>query len=441
MSSKIKSLTMLLTLLFLNTANSREAQPIWQSNKESWSTYQSRHCKWEQGVPCKKVPKDQGKIPPKSAEEIALEVSTGVLTMGPTPQPRGFKVGIGKPGSSGTRPGISTTRPRVEVSKPSPRINPNSERTPLLPPSPKPKSKVSGRLQRVNGKIGYLLGDTDPPILDAGPSAKRIKLENFNTNGNSTESESTINADTRLINRTESIDADDIEDIIDEIKSLYDEKTLENNELDISEEIENYNSSSACEKVSFREYYALRNYKENGYLEINKAMRTGEISNEVKIEIAEVYSALNQNSDISISLRDNGEIISERASTVSKLYRGEVRNRDEFFSQVVAESVIEIDSFFSTTSDEEVIVEFNTDDLTDEQINVIYTIKYQHGRTNSTDITRILGDTEEERVFLPKSRFLIVSVKKSDDGESVKVRMFAISPENTSSALYTPAAS
>ncbi|WP_128821829.1 hypothetical protein [Yersinia entomophaga] len=83
--------TLLFTTLALNISHGREAQPRWQSNKESWSNFQSRHCKWERGVPCKTVPKDQGKAPPKTDEEIAFEISLGVLSMGPTPQPEGLK--------------------------------------------------------------------------------------------------------------------------------------------------------------------------------------------------------------------------------------------------------------------------------------------------------------------------------------------------------------
>ena len=426
----------ILITLFINQSEAREIQPKWQSNKEDWPTFQARHCRWERGIPCKTIPEDQGKPPPRSAEENAIEIASGML-MGPIQKPRGFKV------TWGAKPGIkAAVRPRINItSKPSPRLSTHSERVPLLPPSPKPKPKALGRLQRVNGKVGYLLGDTDPPILGEEPKAKRIRLEDFNTSRSSTESELNTSTDTRVINRTESINNSDIEDAIDEIKNIYEDKTFENSELDIREEIENYNYSSACEKVSFREYYALRHYKESGYLEINKALRTGEISSDVKIEIDEVYSALNRNSDINIALRDNGEIISEEQSTVSQLYRGEVRDRDDFFSKIVANSIIEIDSFFSTTSDEEIITEFNTEELDDDQINVTYTIKYQHGRTNSTDLTKILGDSENERVFLPKSRFLIVRVEISADGKSVEVKMFAISPENTYSTLYTPAAS
>ncbi|WP_145574746.1 hypothetical protein [Yersinia alsatica] len=423
-----------LTILIINDIDARPIEPKRRVGQD-WKEFQHQHCKWRVGHECKKVPENEGKLPPRTSEEIALEVGTGILTMGPTPQPKGFKVGIG------AKPAV---KPQIGAPKPSLRFSTTSERSPLLPPSPKPKPKVSGKLQRVNGKVGYLLGDTDPPTLGQEPQAKRIKLEDFNTGRSSTESELNTSTDIRVINRTESINNSDIEDAIDEIKNTYEDKTFENSELDIREEIENYNSSSACEKVSFREYYALRNYKESGYLEINKALRTGEISSDLKIEIDEVYNALNKNSDINIALRENGEIISEEESTVSQLYRGEVRNRDEFFAQIVANSVIEIDSFFSTTSDEEVIVEFNTDSLSDEQINVTYTIKYQQGRTNSTDLTKILDDTENERVFLPKSRFLIVRVEKSADGKSVEVKMFAISPENTSSTsstLYTPAAS
>lgn len=440
MSSIIKLLTMLLTLLFFNTANSREAQPIWQSNKESWSTYQSRHCKWEQGVPCKNVPKDQGKTPPKSAEEIALEVGTGILTMGPTPQPRGFKVGIG------AKSGISGAKPRVAVSKPSPRVSTSSERAPLLPPSPKPKPKpkpkVSGRLQRINGKVGILLGDSNPPTLGGEPSAKRVKLDLLdNHSSSSTEAydvEGDIAIEKNKIDRIKTIKQDEVASIKEEIESIYSKRTLDNSELDIDDEIQRYNSTSAHEKINFREYFAIRNYQEGRFVEINNAMRNGSASDDLEVETSEFYTALDNHSDINISLREDGHIISEEESSIAEVYRGEVRERAEFLSAVVPEESIQIDSFFSTTADEDLIAQFNSDDLADGQINVRYTIKYYIGRTNSTDLGEILDDAIDERIFLPKSRFLVIDVEESAEDSTFMVNMLTLADEPPPSSPFQP---
>lgn len=86
----------ILTFISIKTSHSREAEPKHHFNKESFSQYQARHCKWETGYTCKDVPKDQGMPPPRTSEEIALEVGLGLLAGGPTPQPKGFKFSIGK---------------------------------------------------------------------------------------------------------------------------------------------------------------------------------------------------------------------------------------------------------------------------------------------------------------------------------------------------------
>lgn len=427
MNSEVKSLTILCTLLLTNTGYSREVKPVWQSNKESWSTYQSRHCKWEQGIPCRHVPQDQGKTPPQSAEDVALEVGIGVLTMGPTPQPRGFKVGIG------SKPIMRGVKPRIVVSQPPPRININTERMPLLSPSPKPKPQISGRLQRINGKIGVLMGDSNPPILGE-PSTKRVKLELLQSQNSSHSTEvydieGEIALEKNKIDRLKLIKQDEVANIKEEIESIYSKQTLDNSELDIDDEIRRYNSTSVHERISFREYFAVRNYQEGRFVAINNALRSGNISDELDIELSEVYTALDNHSDINISLREDGYIPAEEDTIIAEVYRGEVRDRNEFLSAVVPEETIQIDSFFSTTEDEDTIIQFNSDDLDDGQVNVKYTIKYYIGRSNSTDISELLDEPDEERIFLPKSRFLVTDVEESADGSTFAVSLLAITDE------------
>ena len=78
-------------------------------------------------------------------------------------------------------------------------------------------------------------------------------------------------------------------------------------------------------------------------------MRNGSASDDLEVETSEFYTALDNHSDINISLREDGHIISEEESSIAEVYRGEVRERAEFLSAVVPEESIQIDSFFSTT--------------------------------------------------------------------------------------------
>ncbi|RXA96716.1 hypothetical protein [Yersinia sp. 2105 StPb PI] len=423
-----------LTVFVMNDIHARPMEPKRRIG-QNWTEFQHQHCQWRTGYACKTVPEDEGKLPPKTGEEIAVEVSLGILSGGPTPQPKGFKVGIGaKPGTSGSpRPGPTRiTNPRMTAPKPRPRTS--TERTPLLPTtSPKPNPKTSGRLQRVNGKIGFLLGDTKPPTINEGASTSRVKVELSDNSSNSSLDMYDVKGhdpiEKNKIDRIKLIKPRDFAKIKEEMENIYGKERLDEGELDIEKEIELYNTSYAHENISFREYFAIRNFQEEGFVAINHALRTGEAGDELDVEIAETYTALDNNSDINISLREDGYIPSEDESVVDEVYRGEVRDRAEFLAQVIPEEIIEIDSFLSTTADEDSIAHFNSSDLNDGQVNVRYTIRFFLGRTNSTEIGDLLDEPGEERIFLPKSRFLITELEESADSSTFRVSMLAITDE------------
>ncbi|MDA5543109.1 hypothetical protein PGS62_03990 [Yersinia rochesterensis] len=422
-------LIIIYTVISIKIVHSRLVEPKYQSNKESFSQYQARHCQWESRHSCKTVPEDQGKSPLKTGGEVALEIGLGILSGGPTPQPKGFKFRV---------PGVKLTAAKISPPKVprTPSIQGSGENIPLLTGSHKPKT--SGMLERVNGKVGYLLGDTRPPTLGDEPIGAESSGSSspwlINTDLPFTEEEIALGeeigaaaaTELHIITRVESIDESNFDMVKEEIESIYSKKTLDRNQLDIEEEINSYNRIPLNDEVSFREYYALRNYKEIGYVGMNKAMRTGDVTPDVEIEINEFYRTLDKFSDINIAAREQGHIATDENSTISQVFRGEIRNRAEFLAKIKPGKKIEVDAFFSTTSNEKVIMDFNSNDLSGDDANIRYTIKYQHGRTNSTNISRILNELEEERIFLPRSRFYIVEVIEEDDGETIEVRMFAI---------------
>ncbi|EEP94428.1 Acetyl-CoA acetyltransferase [Yersinia aldovae ATCC 35236] len=82
------------------------------------------------------MPEDEGKLPARTDEEIALEVGLGILSGGPTPQPRGFKFSIGKLPIKPTTKALSPTRIST-----APKLSANTEKTALLSVSSKPKAK------------------------------------------------------------------------------------------------------------------------------------------------------------------------------------------------------------------------------------------------------------------------------------------------------------
>ncbi|OWF88607.1 hypothetical protein B4914_06535 [Yersinia entomophaga] len=235
--------------------------------------------------------------------------------------------------------------------------------------------------------------------------------------------------DKNRIDQMAPITPNDTSTIKEELEVIYGKTKLDECNLNIDDEIQRYNSNFSHEKINFREYFAIRNFQEDRFVAINNALRNGTTNDGLETEITEVYTALDNHSDINVSLRESGYIISEEESSVSEVYRGEVRDRAEFLSKVIPEETIQIDTFLSTTADEELIDQFNSQELEEGKINVRYTIKYFLERTNSTDISELLDEPGEERIFLPKSRFLVTNIEESADGSSFKVDMLALTDE------------
>ncbi|WP_145509596.1 ADP-ribosyltransferase [Yersinia rochesterensis] len=423
-------LILIYTVISIKIVHSRTAEPKYQSNKESFSQYQARHCKWENGLPCKEVPENQGKTPPPTSEEIALDIGLGILAGGPTPQPRGFRFSVGKlPG----RPGSTIKVP------PSPKLSTSTERIPLLSTTAKPKTKVV--IRRVNGRLGYLLGDPNVPTLGDEPPLKRARIDSSESESES-ESSSASESDSSsikesdaeddntqqpekskftIIHRRSPIQESEIEVAIEEIKSIYSETFWHDTQLDIHDEIEEYNKLSTNDKISFQDYFSLKDYTEDGYVRINNAIRSKNITPDIKIEIDQLTNALKRHSDISISLKNKTfrNLTTEITSTV---YRGEIRNKIEFETEIIEEEIYSNDTFFSTTTDDEYITNFNTEDLDDGEVNIKYTIHYPRGLTYSTDVSALLDNSEGTRIFLPHSRFLVTKIDVVGDG-TIEVEM------------------
>ncbi|HDL8054215.1 TPA: hypothetical protein PXQ41_002110 [Yersinia enterocolitica] len=412
------------TVISIKIAHSRPVEPKYQSNKESFSQYQARHCKWENRMECKEVPEDQGKTPPRTSEDIALDIGLGILTGGPTPQPRGFRFSVGK----------LPIKPIAKVPT-TPKLNTTTERTPLLPAMAKPKAK--GAVRRVNGKVGYLLGDPNAPKLGEEPPLKRARIdssESDSSSANESDSSSIKESDVEdnstqqsenskftIIHRKSAIQENEIEAAIEEMESIYGKEFWYETQLDIYDEIEEYNKLNTNNKISFQDYFALRNYTEDSYIKINNAIRSGHITPKIKIEIEQLTNALMRHSDVNISFRE-GTFKYSNADVNDTVYRGEVRNRADFEAKIIEEKIYHNDTFFSTTSDEDYIIQFNTEDLEDDEVNVRYTIHYPKWVTYSTDVSALLNNNEGTRIFVPNSRFLVTEIKSAEDG-TIEVEM------------------
>ncbi|CNJ93110.1 ADP-ribosyltransferase [Yersinia aldovae] len=433
--NKIAMISLPLIILFINDTHARPIEPKRRVGQD-WKEFQHQHCKWRRGHTCKEVPEDEGKLPARTDEEIALEVGLGILSGGPTPQPRGFKFSIGKLPIKPTTKALSPTRIST-----APKLSANTEKTALLSVSSKPKAK--GILKRINGSIGYLLGDPDAPSFSGEPPMKRLNIDTSESNVDS-DSDSYYEYDTSsmkesdieddnyqqsekskftVIHRRSPIQESEIEVVIKEMESIYSEGFWHKTNLDIHDEIEKYNRLSTDKKISFQDYFAFRDYTEAGYVRVNNAIRSNNITPEIKIEIEQLTNALKRHSDINISLR-NRSFKHLSAENTDVVYRGEVRNKVDFETQVIEEEIVSNDAFFSTTSEKEYAMSFNMDNLEDGEVNILYTIHYPEGMTYSTDISTLLENSEEARIFLPHNIFLITEIKTIDN-ETIEVEMRA----------------
>ncbi|WP_145554354.1 ADP-ribosyltransferase [Yersinia canariae] len=429
MKIAITLLILIYTVISIKIAHSRPVEPKYQSNKESFSQYQARHCRWENGLACRDVPENQGKTPSSTSEEIALDIGLGILTGGPTPQPRGFKFSIGK----------LPIKPTTKV-PPSPKPGATTERTLLLPAAAKPKAK--GVIRRINGRAGYLLGDPNAPALGEEPPIKRARVDNSeseseSSSANESDSSSIKESDMEesdnqgsetskftIIHRRGPIQESEVATAIEEMESIYGNEFWLDTQLDINDEISEYNKLTTHDKISFQDYFALRDYTEDSYVRINNAMRSNNISPKLKIEIEQLTNALKRHSDVSISFKNKSfKYLSSDDTDI--VYRGEIRSRVEFETEIVEEEIYSNEAFFSTTSDEEYITNFNTEDLDNGEVNVRYTIHYPRGLTYSTDVSALLDNTEGTRIFLPHSFFLITEINIIDN-ETIEVEMRAL---------------
>ncbi|EMU5278023.1 ADP-ribosyltransferase [Yersinia enterocolitica] len=433
--NKTAMISLSLIILFINDTHARPIEPKRRVGQD-WKEFQHQHCKWRMGHTCKEVHEDEGKLPTRTDEETALEVGLGLLLGGPTPQPRGFKFSIGKLPIKPTTKAPSPTRIST-----APKLSANTEKTALLSVSSKPKAK--GILKRINGSIGYLLGDPDAPSFSGEPQIKRLNIDTSESNVDS-DSDSYYEYDTSsmkesdieddnyqqsekskftVIHRRNPIQESEIEVVIKEMESIYSEEFWHETNLDIHDEIEKYNILSTNKSISFQDYFAFRDYTEAGYVRVNNAVRSNNITPEVKIEIEQLTNALNRHSDINISLR-NRSFKYLSAENTDVVYRGEVRNKVDFETQIIEEETYSNESFFSTTETKEYAMSFNMDNLEDGEVNILYTIHYPKGMTYSTDISALLENNEETRIFLPHNIFLITEIKTIDN-ETIEVEMRA----------------
>jgi hypothetical protein len=274
---------------------------------------------------------------------------------------------------------------------------------------------LTGRIQRPKKS----LDDEIFPVLQ----------EHFQTVRNQTSQTWSDRAFLRVLDalaRNQAVDDASIikkEEAITRLNLIYGEDFLDHvTRLDIDEELETYKKTKAAERASFEDWFAIRDYKEEGYARINALLRQGSTdpaaAAAAQKQVAALRDALMRQSLVEHLL---GEFVPRT------LYRGELRDASVVNGWSEGD-VLELSGFTSTSEDEEVAEQFIAEDPPEGKVNVMY----QMERTSvfaGPNISNVLRDTEEEVVLLPGTRVKVTDIEHMPDRVVINLELETIAPE------------
>ncbi|CNI82605.1 MULTISPECIES: ADP-ribosyltransferase [Yersinia] len=212
-----------------------------------------------------------------------------------------------------------------------------------------------------------------------------------------------------------SVPVSEISDALNELTSIYSEDFLQNvTQLDIHDEIKNFNQLSAYRKVNFIDWFAFRDFKEDGYVRINNFLR------ESQGEQQNVRSNVFQ---MKLSLMHLTMLQAMQPTVQQTLFRGEVRSLFST-SNWTEGSIFSTKSFMSSSQDEDVAWSFCGDKTTldNDSINVLFEI-YNDNPYSGADISSVLRDGEDEFLFLPETDFIITDRTYDAEEKTLKIEM------------------
>ena len=195
------------------------------------------------------------------------------------------------------------------------------------------------------------------------------------------------------------IDYSGAEEILKKIYSPQEWTELQKQKgIDLEECINDFNKRELDEDdtITFREFFALRDFKETGYMRLYDETK----------ESYEMQRAL-------VVLTNDQHPICGGKTENFTIWRGETREISEVGIFKIGNEY-STGRFMSTTSNQNIIDGFMSYELEPHQINVTYKIEV-NSLLVGADISAILHDGEKEVVILPNTKFEITDVKYDDN--------------------------
>lgn len=215
------------------------------------------------------------------------------------------------------------------------------------------------------------------------------------------------------------INYEEAENILKEIYSPQEWEELQKQDgVDFEEYVGIYNRIELDENnnINFREFFALKDFKETGYMRLyNETKESYEMQRALVILTKDQYQA------------SQGQIEN------FTLWRGETREKSEV-NIFCPNKEYSTGRFMSATYSHD-IDGYMLDELKPNQINVKYKIEIT-SLLAGADISAVLKDLEEEVVILPNTKFEITDVKFDDDTLCVSMKNKPIIYDEWESNFY-----
>lgn len=212
-----------------------------------------------------------------------------------------------------------------------------------------------------------------------------------------------------------SLPIDCLEEAVVEVRSTYGAAFInEVTQLDVADEIAKFNQVRAFKKIHFIDWFAFRDFKEDGYVRINAFLReAGNNQNNIRADVFQIMlSAMHL---IMLQANDPGE--------PQMLYRGEVRPSADT-GQWQQGTIFTSQALMSASHNPEVAWSFLDDEdrLQRQWVNVLFEIVNDNPYSGAP-LSEVLCDMEEEYLFLPDTDFIITGRDYNDAKKLLTLRM------------------
>lgn len=207
------------------------------------------------------------------------------------------------------------------------------------------------------------------------------------------------------------------------IRENYSDSFLNECNLCIDDEVSFYNEQRAYDHIDFKSWFAIRDYKEGGYLHINRFLRklpdptTSLESKEILNRSEKLLQAINSLSVVQEAKESNGSFPGSVSFRAETCYREDIQHMS-----LEKETIFERPTFISTSEEKEGTLDFclYEENLEKDQINIYYTI-FRTSLLLGANISALVNDREAEVLFPPKTKFIIQDVKKNEKSIHLKL--------------------